>query len=170
MTNAATKAGAMFGAITNGMNSAIDNFVTTGKFSFSDFARSVIQDMIKIELKAAASKILSGITSGIGSFVGGLLGFADGGDPPVGKASIVGERGPELFIPKTAGTIIPNSKMGSGSSTVAASAPAPVVNNTYITNNISAVDAKSVAQLFAENRKTLLGTVRLAEKEMPYGR
>jgi len=42
------------------------------------------------------------------------------------------------------------------------------VNNTYITNQISAIDAKSVAQLFAENRKTLLGTVQMAQKEMPY--
>ena len=30
------------------------------------------------------------------------------------------------------------------------------------------LDAKSVAQLFAENRKTLLGTVQMAQKEMPY--
>jgi hypothetical protein len=34
--------------------------------------------------------------------------FADGGRPPVDKPSIVGERGPELFVPDTAGTIIPN--------------------------------------------------------------
>jgi hypothetical protein len=32
---------------------------------------------------------------------------------PVGVPSIVGERGPELFVPKTAGTIIPNNKLGS---------------------------------------------------------
>lgn len=38
---------------------------------------------------------------------GKILGFADGGDPPVGVPSIVGERGPELFIPKSAGTVIP---------------------------------------------------------------
>ena len=44
---------------------------------------------------------------------------------------------------------------------------APVTNviNNY---NISAVDAKSVAQLFAENRKSLLGAVGMAQKEMPY--
>ncbi len=41
--------------------------------------------------------------------------FADGGEPPVGKMSLVGERGPELFIPKSAGTIIPNHMLGSGS-------------------------------------------------------
>ena len=40
------------------------------------------------------------------------LGFADGGRPPVGRASIVGERGPELFVPDRAGTIIPNNAMG----------------------------------------------------------
>jgi hypothetical protein len=32
------------------------------------------------------------------------------------------------------------------------------------------MDAKSVAQLFAENRKTLFGTVEMARKEMSYGR
>lgn len=37
-----------------------------------------------------------------------FLGFADGGSPPVGVPSIVGERGPELFVPKVPGTIIPS--------------------------------------------------------------
>jgi hypothetical protein len=35
-------------------------------------------------------------------------GFASGGRPPVGKWSLVGERGPELFQPDVAGRIIPN--------------------------------------------------------------
>jgi len=46
-----------------------------------------------------------------------LFKFADGGRPPVGKASIVGERGPELFVPSTAGTIIPNNQIGGESIT-----------------------------------------------------
>jgi hypothetical protein len=37
----------------------------------------------------------------------GLAAFAEGGRPPLGQMSIVGEEGPELFIPDTAGTIIP---------------------------------------------------------------
>ncbi len=45
------------------------------------------------------------------------LSFANGGRPPVGKASLVGERGPELFVPKSAGTIIPNNAMGGDSVT-----------------------------------------------------
>lgn len=41
-----------------------------------------------------------------------FLGFANGGRPPINQVSIVGERGPELFIPDGAGTIIPNNKLG----------------------------------------------------------
>ncbi len=38
--------------------------------------------------------------------------FANGGRPPVGRASLVGEKGAELFVPDRAGTIIPNNKLG----------------------------------------------------------
>ena len=158
-TNASKIAGDAMNAVTSNMNSAIDNFVNNGKFKFSDFAKSVIQDLIKIELKSQASKLLSGASGFLGSLFGGF--FANGGQPPVGKPSIVGENGPELFVPRTAGTIIPN---GGSAGTSAAG------GNTYITNNINAVDAKSVAQLFAENRKTLFGTVEMARKEMSYSR
>jgi lambda family phage tail tape measure protein len=143
------------------MESAIDSFVETGKFSFSDFTRSVIQDLIKIELKAQATQLLKGVLSAGGSFLGSLLGFAGGGNPPVGKPSIVGEKGPELFVPRTAGTVIPNNQLGMGGSQ-------QTVNNNYV-YNVSAIDARSVATFFAENRKTMLGTIQMAQKELPYG-
>jgi hypothetical protein len=50
------------------------------------------------------------IISSISSAFGGQ--YAEGGNPPVGVPSLVGENGPELFVPNTAGTIIPNGKMG----------------------------------------------------------
>jgi phage-related minor tail protein len=158
-----------FSSFSNGMDKLIDTFVTTGKLSFGDFAKSVIADLIKIELKAQAMSALKMLTGGngisgamstIGRFFGGF--FAEGGQPPLGKASIVGEKGPELFVPKSAGTIIPNG--GFGGATV----QQPIINNnTYVTNNVSAVDAKSVAQLFQENRKQLFGVIETARKEMP---
>lgn len=44
---------------------------------------------------------------------GGLFGaFSDGGPIPSGIPSLVGERGPELFMPSTSGHIIPNHKLG----------------------------------------------------------
>ena len=168
-TNAANRARDAFSVLTSNMEQLIDNFVETGKFSFSDFAESVIKDLLKIELKAATMelwKVMSGGGSsgggggGGGSILGtlwdwgkGLLGFANGGNPPIGRASLVGENGPELITPRGATTITP---LGAGGG--------PTY---YITNNISAIDAKGVAQLFAENRKILLGNVRMAEKEMP---
>ena len=158
-TNAANKAKNMFDAVTSNMNSAIDNFVDNGKFSFSDFASSIIKDLIKIELKAQAMslwKMMSGGAGGTSMFagIGSMMGFADGGNPPIGKASIVGENGPEMIVPRTASTVIPN---GAGQQ-------APVYN---ITNNISAVDAAGVARLFTNNRQLLLGTIEQARKESP---
>jgi hypothetical protein len=43
------------------------------------------------------------------------------------------------------------------------------VNNYITNNNISAVDGASVARLFADNRRSLLGATQLAQKELPYG-
>ncbi len=44
--------------------------------------------------------------------------FANGGRPPVGKASLVGEKGPELFVPSRSGTIIPNNQLGGSTNIV----------------------------------------------------
>lgn len=51
------------------------------------------------------------------SLFSALPGFANGGRPAVGRPSIVGERGPELFVPDRAGTILPNG-VGMGSTTI----------------------------------------------------
>jgi lambda family phage tail tape measure protein len=63
---------------------------------------------------AAGGGGLSGLLSkGIGSLFGGgdtygftELGFAAGGRPPVGRPSIVGENGMEMFVPDTPGRIL----------------------------------------------------------------
>lgn len=47
-----------------------------------------------------------GAAAGFSSFFGGA--FAGGGTPPMGKISLIGEEGPELFIPNTRGTVINN--------------------------------------------------------------
>jgi len=51
---------------------------------------------------------IEGTLAGGGVFEGAGPTFADGGVPPIGKLSIVGERGPELFMPSRTGTIVPN--------------------------------------------------------------
>jgi phage-related minor tail protein len=48
----------------------------------------------------------------------GIKQFANGGVPPVGRPSLVGERGPELFMPGVRGSVIPNNALGGGSTNV----------------------------------------------------
>ncbi|MGA1077022.1 MAG: hypothetical protein ACO307_18135, partial [Ilumatobacteraceae bacterium] len=39
-------------------------------------------------------------------------GRATGGPTNPGTAYVVGEKGPELFVPRSAGTVVPNNKLG----------------------------------------------------------
>ena len=47
-------------------------------------------------------------------FGGPLPKMAHGGDLAAGQMAIVGERGPEVFMPDVSGTIIPNDRLGGG--------------------------------------------------------
>ena len=157
-----------FQSVMGNMESALDNFVRTGKLSFKDLARSIIQDLIAIQLKASASAIFKnlfgnfGFTNDAGGVeLSGSLGFADGGDPPVGRASIVGERGPEIFVPRTAGTIIPNHALGGMGGT------------TNVTNNyINAIDTKSFEERLLGSSTAIWAANKYGEKNLAtnYGR
>jgi hypothetical protein len=70
----------------------------------------------KMAIQAAATEFFNMGSGGIGKAFSSLFKFADGGRPPMGRPSIVGERGPELFVPDGTGTIIPNHKLGGGGS------------------------------------------------------
>jgi hypothetical protein len=84
-----------------------------GTKSLSDSLVGVLKQMAQLILQRKLLNALSGFS------ITGFLGFANGGRPPVGRASIVGERGPELFVPDTAGTIIPNHQLGGGGGAMA---------------------------------------------------
>lgn len=73
-SNSAMTAGDMFAAVTNNMDAAIAKFVDTGKISFSDFASSVIKDLIRIQMQTQASKALSSIIGAIGGAIAGSFG------------------------------------------------------------------------------------------------
>jgi len=165
-----------FEAVMGNMNAALDNFVRTGKISFKSLASSIIQDIIAIQLKAQALSIFKSI-SGSGMFdfltpqgnAGGystsMAQFADGGSPPVGQASLVGERGPELFVPKTAGTIIPNNMLGS----MGSNQPSITYNGPYIAN-MSAIDTQSATQFLAKNKSAVWAANQTAQRSLPQSR
>lgn len=55
------------------MEDAVVNFSMTGKFSFAEFAKSVISDMARIAARQAASRLLSSIATSVGSaWAGGV--------------------------------------------------------------------------------------------------
>jgi len=174
--NAAMQAQEMFNAITNSMTNALDKFVETGKLNFGDLAKSILNDMLKIELKAQEMKLFQAIGSSIGgsmeeggmlSGIGSLFGFADGGQPPVGVPSIVGENGPELFVPQTAGTVVPNNKLADvmGGS----NQPSVVYNGPYI-QQMSAIDTQSATQFLARNQTAVWAANQSAQRSLPQSR
>jgi lambda family phage tail tape measure protein len=169
----------VFASVTGNMNSALDKFVDTGKLSFGDLAQSIIKDLIKIQLRMLMMQGISSMFGASGMF-GGLFGggpqevsavttyvgpaFADGGNPPVGVPSLVGENGPELFIPSRSGTIVPNNQlanaMGGGGITY---------NGPYIAN-MSAIDTQSATQFLAKNQNAVWSANQNAQRSLPASR
>ena len=112
-----------------GMEDALVNFVMTGKLNFRNLANSIIKDMARIAIQQT-------ITAPFSNFIGGLFGGgntqklgmtqgsfmpsnpqfrgarANGGSVVGGSSYLVGERGMEIFTPRTSGTITPNHQLG----------------------------------------------------------
>jgi lambda family phage tail tape measure protein len=171
----------MFSSFTNNMNSAIDKFVETGKFSFSDFAQSVIKDLIKIQLRMLAMQAFSGAGNAMMGWFGsgggtaasagagadywaGLAGAADGG--LITGPTLVGENGPEIFVPQRSGTIIPNQQM---SSMGGENQPQNVFNGPYIAQ-MNAIDTQSATQFLAKNRMAVWSANQSASRSVPTSR
>ena len=70
--------------------------------------------------------------------------FAEGGSVRGGMPYTVGERGRELFVPSTNGTIVPNHDLRGG---------------TNITFNIQANDVRGIRELLIDNRATIINLV-----------
>ena len=95
--------------------------------------------------------VAGAIAFGMG-LVNKIKGFEKGGRPPVGRPSIVGEKGAELFVPDQAGTIVPNDKLGMGKSVT-------------VNFNINTVDARGFDELLVNSRGTLVNLINSAVNE-----
>ena len=152
--DASAQAGQLFSTLSKGFEDAIVKFVQTGKLSFSDLVNSVIADFARIQARNLFSNLL-GMAG-----MGGLPGRASGGPVSANTPYLVGENGPEMFIPRAGGTIIPNGQtmgaMGGGSANV--------------TYNISAVDASSFRQLVARDPEFIYAVTEKGRNSVPGGR
>lgn len=88
----------------------------TGAMTFKDVMRNVIDSVInKLFELFVVQQITGMIAKGISAATGITLpGKAIGGPVQGGKPYIVGERGPEMFVPSRSGSIVPNNAMGGG--------------------------------------------------------
>jgi lambda family phage tail tape measure protein len=178
MEKASIRGANAFNSMMGNMNSALSNFVNTGKISFEDLTASIIRDLIRIELQAQASKMFGMIWNSISGFFGSTTGStpaytanvafgkkASGGG--INAPTIVGENGAELFVPNTPGTIIPN---GSWQQAAAGMGGSGFTNNgTYIAN-MSAIDTQSATQFLASNKNTIWAVYQSANRSVPISR
>ena len=100
-------------SIQNGIVTAIEGAIQ-GTKTLGEVARSVFAQIQRSLIQYGVSTFLGGLPGGLGKFFGAK---ADGGPVKAGGSYIVGEKGPEMFTPKTSGMIVPNNALG-GSTTV----------------------------------------------------
>ena len=94
------------------IENALARAVRTGKFGFEDLKRVALSAMAEIAAGALKAGIGAATGGRGGGGIGGLLtsllglpGRATGGGVSPGRPYVVGERGPELFVPTAAGRV-----------------------------------------------------------------
>lgn len=98
------------------IDAALARAITSGKMGFDDLKKVALAAMSQIA--AASLRALfnpsgsgglgAGLLNGLGGLIAGLLGSpgrSTGGPVSGGRAYMVGERGPELFIPSSGGRV-----------------------------------------------------------------
>ena len=108
----------------------------------------------KIEEQNNALKKQLGLRAalGVSSFFGNFFGKQSGGAVSKGKPTIVGERGPELFVPNQTGQITQNARGAGGGS----------VNVNF---SITTLDATGFSEMLAQNRGTITSIINNAMNE-----
>jgi hypothetical protein len=115
--------GELEGPLAQGVNragrmieSSLSRAITSGKFGFDDLKKVALSAMAQIASasmrslfrSAGGEGLGSGLLGGISGLVTSLLGSpgrATGGPVQAGRSYVVGERGPELFVPSSGGRI-----------------------------------------------------------------
>jgi phage-related protein len=116
---AADEVGAMaannfYGAGVSSAQSTYDGFKANfGKGGPARKAMETLMDNLAASLNRSSTITVTTVNKIITENVPGLPGRAAGGPVSASTAYVVGERGPEIFVPNMSGNIIPNDKLGS---------------------------------------------------------
>ena len=86
-----------------------------GTKTLAEAAVNVLNKLKRKLIEVAIQRAISGLNIGgsIGDFLKDVF-KAEGGPVNRGRSYIVGERGPEMFVPNTSGTIVPNNSLAMG--------------------------------------------------------
>jgi len=108
----------------NVLEGALVRALRTGKLGFQDLKRvalSALAEIAAASLRSGLGSLFGGKSGGIGGGIARLLsaflgapGKAVGGPVSPGRAYLVGERGPELFVPTASGRIEASARSGQG--------------------------------------------------------
>lgn len=106
--------------VASSLEDAFSKMIQGTGFQWKEFITGLQQDLAKLAFKKGIESILVGSTATGGGIFGALAGLisgarADGGPVNSGGRYIVGERGPEMFVPQSAGSIVTNQALMGGS-------------------------------------------------------
>ena len=112
----------LFDPFKDGLGGMLSNFANT--------LRRMAADQLALSIFKQINSSFGG-SEGFGAVVSSLFGGAraDGGDVRSNKAYLVGERGPEIFMPKGNGTIVPNHEIGNAQAPVQSAPPTVNIKN-----------------------------------------
>ena len=101
-------------------NSIVQNLTDAvmGTQTLAEAAINVLERMRRKLVELAIQKAIAGIGGPIGGFFQSLFGRANGGRVSANQPYMVGERGREVFVPTTSGTIVPNNQLGGGNTNI----------------------------------------------------
>ncbi|MBM3365354.1 MAG: hypothetical protein FJY48_06545, partial [Betaproteobacteria bacterium] len=128
------------------IGSAFEDAIFSGN-KLSDVLKNLAQDLMRLIFRNVITAPLAG---GISNAIQAAFGFrAEGGPARAGSPYIVGEKGPELFVPGSSGTVIPNDRM----TQMGGSAGGTTVNISY---NIQSGVSRAELQPILENERKRL--------------
>jgi phage-related minor tail protein len=84
-----------------------------GKLSIDNLVNAILADFDRIALSEFVTKPLTNVIGQVaGSLLGGIFGTRAQGGPVLGGVPyLVGEQGPEMFVPQSTGAIVPNTAL-----------------------------------------------------------
>jgi phage-related minor tail protein len=97
----------------NSVARTISRAAVSGKLSIDQMVSAILADFEKVAVSRFIVKPLEGIVSNIAGSIFSVGGArASGGPVAADVPYLVGEQGPELFVPSSNGSIVPNSTLG----------------------------------------------------------